>query len=184
VTGAEPDFLLAVARDGGGRAVGFLRLVPAYGPDPGYSLDLMRRRPEAENGVSEFLICNTASGLGERGFHRLSMNFAAWGRLFHGDVRLSPPQRVLRWFVDRLNPYFQIRSLYEFSLRFDPQWLPRSIVVEDAAALPHVGLLYASVEGFVRVPRLGSRLVPHVRHMPQLSGLRAPAARAREAAAG
>jgi hypothetical protein len=26
--------------------------------------------------------------------------------------------------------------------------------------------------------------VPHVRHMPQLSGLRAPAARAREAAAG
>lgn len=159
VTGAEPEFLLAVARREG-EPVAFLRLVPVFGVDPGYSLDLMRRRPDAQNGVTEFLIAKTAVRLGERGFTRLSMNFATWGRLFHGDVRLSPVQRVARFWVDILNPFFQIRSLYEFSGRFDPEWLPRSIVVEDAAAAPRVGLLYARMEGFLNLPRIGRRLVP------------------------
>ena len=81
--GENPDFLLAVAFDdeASGRS-GFLRLVPCYGADPGWSLDLMQRDPDAANGMTEFLIANTALALGERGFRRLSMNFAAWGRLF------------------------------------------------------------------------------------------------------
>ena len=36
------------------------------------------------------------------------------------------------------------------------------IVVEDLEELPKVGLLYASVEGFLRLPLIGSRLVPTV----------------------
>ena len=37
----QPDFLIAVAYDHARHPVGFLRLVPCYGPDPAYSLDLM-----------------------------------------------------------------------------------------------------------------------------------------------
>jgi lysyl-tRNA synthetase class 2 len=75
--GSNPKFLLCVAVDEHGRPGGFLRLVPAYGADFGYTLDLMRHDPDAPNGMTEFLIACTAQALGERGVVRLSMNFAA-----------------------------------------------------------------------------------------------------------
>ena len=162
VEGDEPDLLLAIAFDRHEKPAGFLRLVPCYGPDPGYSLDLMRRRPDAVNGITEFLIASSALALGAQGFHRLSMNFAAWGRLFDENRGLGPGERIEKAIAKALNPFFQIQSLRDFNRKFRPQWLPRSIVVEDTAALPRVGALYATVEGFLRVPLLGRLLVPSV----------------------
>jgi lysyl-tRNA synthetase class 2 len=163
VKGEDPDFLLALALDHDERPVGFLRLVPCYGDDPGYSLDLMQREPDAPNGVTEFLIANAALALGERGFRRLSMNFAAWGRLFDSSASLSFPQRALKAVAEALNPFFQIKSLRDFNEKFAPAWLPRSIVIEDPSAMARVGLLYASVEGFLTLPVVGRYLVPPLR---------------------
>ena len=58
---------------------------------------------------------------------------------------------MLKKLAEVLNPYFQIKSLRDFNAKFDPLWMPRAIVVEDVAAMPKVGLLYASVEGFVNL---------------------------------
>jgi lysylphosphatidylglycerol synthetase-like protein (DUF2156 family) len=160
VEGTEPDFLLALCLDAEQRPVGFLRLVPCYGTDPGFSLDLMRRVPEAPNGLTEFLISNTALALGERGFSRLSMNFAAWGRLFEEDRALRPLERVEKALATALNPFFQIESLRDFNQKFQPEWLPRSIVIEDATQMARVGLLYATIEGQLELPVLGRLLVP------------------------
>jgi lysyl-tRNA synthetase, class II len=162
VRGEEPEFLLAVAFDSDEKPVGFLRLVPSYGDDPGWSLDLMQRDPDAPNGVTEFLIANAALALGERGFRRLSMNFAAWGRLFEAGAPLTLSQRLLKRVAELLNPFFQIKSLRDFNQKFEPEWVPRAIVVEDPGAMPKVGLLYASVEGFVNLPVVGRYLVPRV----------------------
>jgi lysyl-tRNA synthetase class 2 len=163
VRGDQPDILLAIALNADEVPVGFLRLVPCYGADPGYSLDLMQHDPDAANGMTEFLIANAALALGERGFSRLSMNFAAWGRLFEAGAAASRTQRLLKWLATVLNPFFQIKSLRDFNAKFDPEWLPRSIVLEDAAAIPKVALLYASVEGFLNIPLIGRYLVPPVR---------------------
>jgi lysyl-tRNA synthetase, class II len=161
VEGLDDDLLLAIARDSRGTPVGFLRLVPSYGADPAYSLDLMRREPGSVNGLTEFLIARSAIALGHQGFDRLSMNFAAWGRLFDdGGGELGFRDRILRRAAEAANPYFQIKSLRDFNQKFGPEWLPRSIAVEDAAAMPRVGLLYASVEGFLNVPLLGRFFVP------------------------
>jgi lysyl-tRNA synthetase len=159
VRGENPDFLLAVAFESESETpVGFLRLVPCYGDDPGWSLDLMQRNPDAPNGMTEFLIANAALALGERGFRKLSMNFAAWGRLFDAGARLTVRQQVLKKMAEVLNPYFQIKSLRDFNAKFNPRWVPRAIVVEEVAQMPKVGLLYASVEGFVNLPVVGKRL--------------------------
>ncbi|HEU4658845.1 MAG TPA: phosphatidylglycerol lysyltransferase domain-containing protein [Capillimicrobium sp.] len=168
VEGKEPDFLIALARDRGGEPVGFLRFVPAYDPaSPGYSLDLMRRRPDSANGLTEFLIANTALAVRERGVERLSLNFAAWGRLLDsaGDAGLAG--RLERRVARGLNPFFQIQSLRDFNQKLDPEWLPRSIVLDDLGDLPKVALLYASVEGFLDVPLIGRLLVPPVRRATQ-----------------
>ena len=162
VTGENDEMVIALARDTAGRVAGFLRLVPCFGAEPGYSLDLMRREPSAPNGITEFLIVRAAEELGRAGVMRLSMNFAAWGRLFNADADLGPGDRALKWVVAKLNPFFQIKSLYDFNEKFQPEWLPRSMVFEEAVDLPRVGILYAGVEGFLNVPVLGRLLVPPV----------------------
>lgn len=158
--GANPEFLLCVALDSDDRPGGFLRLVPAYGDDPGYTLDLMRHDPGAPNGMTEFLIVSTMQALGRRGVGRLSMNFAMWGRLFADDVPFTPLERVARWLVALLNPFFQIRSLRRFNAKFDPEWVPRMLAYRRPSDLPRVGLLYAAAEGFLAIPVIGDMLVP------------------------
>ena len=163
VEGVEPDFVLALAREEGGRVAGFLRFVPIYGDDPGYSLDLMRRRPEATNGVTEYLIARSALALGARGFSRLSLNFAAWGRLLDSAEHAGLSGRLQRLMARGLNPFFQIQSLRDFNQKFGPEWVPRSVVIDDVSDLPRVALLYASVEGFLDIPVIGSLLEPPIR---------------------
>ncbi len=162
VEGVSEDMILCIARDEAGVVAGFLRLVPCFGSEPGYSLDLMRRNPSAPNGITEFLIVRAAEELGRMGVVRLSMNFAAWGRLFDAQADLGPADRTLKWIISKLNPFFQIKSLHDFNEKFQPEWLPRSIVFDATADLPRVGILYAGVEGFLNVPVLGPLLVPPV----------------------
>jgi lysyl-tRNA synthetase class 2 len=169
VEGREREYLLAIARHRADASVGgFLRVVPVYGePEPGgtvpivgRTLDLMRRDPDTPNGMTEFLVANTAFALRDRGERVLSMNFAFMGRLFGSDVRFTLRQRVARVLVSALNPFFQVKSLHDFNRRFRPDWVPRVIVYEDQRSLPQVAVLFGAVEGFVRLPLVGRYLVP------------------------
>ena len=164
VEGTNPDFVIAIAKEkDGGRVAGFLRFVPVYGDEPGYSLDLMRRRPDSANGLTEFLIAEAALALGARGFQRLSLNFAAWGRLLDSAEDAGLSGKLQRLMAKGLNPFFQIQSLRDFNQKFDPEWVPRSVVIDDVSDLPRVAMLYASVEGFLDVPVLNRILEPPIR---------------------
>ncbi len=164
VEGESAEFVLAIARAReGGRVEGFLRFVPVYGDEPGYSLDLMRRRPDASNGMTEFLIAKAALTLGARGFKRLSLNFAAWGRLLDSAEDAGFSGRLQRLMAKGLNPFFQIQSLRDFNQKFGPDWVPRSVVIDDVSDLPRIAMLYASVEGFLDVPILSRVLEPPIR---------------------
>ena len=170
VEGEQSDFVIALARTGGGRVAGFLRFVPVYGPHPGYSLDLMRRRPDSTNGVTEYLIARAALGLGARGFQSLSLNFAAWGRLLDSAENAGLSGRMQRLMARGLNPFFQIQSLRDFNQKFDPRWVPRSVVIDDVSDLPRIALLYASVEGFLDVPLVGRLFEPPLRQRVDAGG--------------
>ena len=118
----------------------------------------MQHDPDAPNGMTEYLIAMTAQELGARGYRRLSLNFAAWGRLFApgraADAGRSALQRRLAL---ALSPYFQIRSLRDFNAKFDPEWVPRSIVVEDPDDLPRVGAAVRDRRGLPADPADGAR---------------------------
>ena len=88
------------------------------------------------------------------------MNFAAWGRLLDPDIQHGVIQRTVAWGLKRLNPFLQIESLRSFNEKFEPEWLPRSIVYLDAHDLPRVSALYAGAEGFLVLPFGRSLLVP------------------------
>lgn len=160
VTVGDPECLVALARDSEHVPAGFLHLVPVHGDRPGYSLNLMRHAPGAPNGLTEYLVCMALVALKERGARRLSLNFAMWARLLEEDADLDLFERFQRLIVRRLNPYFQIESLKRFNEKFFPDWVPRCIYYDDRANLLRIGLLYAEVEAFVRVPFLRRTLAP------------------------
>jgi lysyl-tRNA synthetase, class II len=105
----------------------------------------------------------SALALGARGFKRLSLNFAAWGRLLDSAEDAGLSGRLQRLFAKGLNPFFQIQSLRDFNQKFAPEWVPRSVVIDDISDLPRVALLYASVEGFLEIPLLSRVLEPPIR---------------------
>lgn len=75
-------------------------------------------------------------------------------------MHFSAAQRLARRLVGLLNPFFQIRSLHEFSRRFRPRWVQRVVVCSDHRSLPRVALLYGAAEGFVSLPLLRRHLRP------------------------
>jgi len=57
----------------------------------------------------------------------------------------------------------EIQSLRDFNEKFEPEWLPRSIVIDDPGDLLKVATLYASIEGFISIPLVGRVLEPPIR---------------------
>lgn len=156
----DDDCLVAVARDSSGEARGFLHLVPFGGDRPGYSLDAMRRDPTSPNGLMEYMVVRCIEAVRERGAAKLSLNFAAFARLLHGDAELTWFQRAQRWVVLRFNPYFQIESLYSFIRKFLPQWQSRCIFYDDRWNAVRIGILYGEVETLVHIPLLRRLVTP------------------------
>ena len=64
------------------------------------------------------------------------------------------------WRARGLNPFFQIQSLRDFNQKFGPEWVPRSVVIDEVSDLPRIAMLYASVEGFLELPVLSRALEP------------------------
>ena len=153
----DPEALTVVARDAGGRAQGYLHLVPCYGEARGYSLDQMRRRADTPNGMTEWMVAETALELGRRGCDRFSLNFAVRGKLFDDAATLTTIQRLEAAVLRRLNPFFQIERLRDFNAKFFPVWVPRYIYYEAALSLPRVSLAYLEAESLVRMPLIGAR---------------------------
>jgi lysyl-tRNA synthetase, class II len=81
----------------------------------------MRRRPASTNSMTEYLIAEAALALGARGFKRLSLNFAAWGRLLDSAEDTGLSGRLQRLMAKGLNPFFQIQGLRDFNQKFDPE---------------------------------------------------------------
>ena len=160
VEGTNPDFRLCIAIDEDGKPGGFLRVIPIYGPHSGYTLDIMRRDPDTPNGMTEFLLTRTIMKLDELGFERFSMNFAAWGRFFEDDVDYTFMQRIVKFGLNLMSPFYQIKSLKEFNQRLYPEWVPRCIAYEGFRSLPRVALLYSAAEGFLTLPIIGKYLLP------------------------
>ena len=131
----------------------FLRLVPCYGDDPGYSLDLMRREPgrtQRHHRVPDRQLRAVAR---RAGIPPPVDELRRLGPALRGAARASGPlERFERWLATASTRYFQIESLRDFNEKFQPEWLPRSIVVEDPAAIPRVGLAVRDDRGLRRRP--------------------------------
>jgi lysyl-tRNA synthetase class 2 len=146
---SHEETLLVLGRDAAGELRGVLHLVPTYGR-AAVSLSMMRRHPDAPNGLTEYMIVKAIKDLRERGIDELSLNFASFARLLHSPEGVA--ERLLRRLLQLADSFFQIERLYRFNDKFNPRWEARYLMHEGALNLPRTALATLWVEGQLPKP--------------------------------
>jgi lysyl-tRNA synthetase class 2 len=175
LSGDYPECLVVVARDRNGDPVAFQRYALCR-QGRALSLDSMRRAPHAPNGVNERMIADTVERAQATGVAEVSLNFAAFRRLFDGTAELTGTQAARAWLLRGLEGRFgiQMDTLGRFNAKFCPRWIPRYLIYRSTRDLPAIGLAALSAEGFLpfdanRNSR-AQRGRATVTHLPDVSG--------------
>jgi lysylphosphatidylglycerol synthetase-like protein (DUF2156 family) len=146
-----PGTVLALAEDTDGHVGGFLHLAPSPAGG-GWSLSAMRRRPDAPNGLTEFLVVESLAWAREAGASELSLNFCALTDFLAPERATTATRRLVRRGILLADNVFQLERLYAFNRKFFPEWRPRYICVERFTDLPAVGLAYLHAESLLVLP--------------------------------
>jgi lysylphosphatidylglycerol synthetase-like protein (DUF2156 family) len=151
---ADPSVRLMLAVDAEGTIVAVTSWLPLYaagadGPAPsvcGYTLDFMRRRPDAANGTMEFVIAAAVEQAKSDGIELLSLSGAPLANATPESsdaVRSSAVAPLLDYVGRSLEPAYGFRSLLNFKKKFQPQFVPLWLIYPDATDLPAVGAAIA-----------------------------------------
>jgi len=146
-----------VALDACGRLIGFLTLVPVFGAS-GWSLDMMRRRMDAPNGLTEFMVIQAARQLQSEGAESLSLNFAS---LSSTEAQVSEPRAIAslrRFLFNNLSSVYQLKSLYQFNAKFEPEWSSRYLVYGDLIRSGRIFMAVIQAEDPIRLRTLAAAL--------------------------
>ncbi|WP_157439122.1 DUF2156 domain-containing protein [Agreia sp. Leaf244] len=148
---ADPAVRLMLAVDADGTIVAVTSWLPLYATQDGaqgprvcgYTLDFMRRRPDAANGTMEFVIAAAVEQAKSDGMDLLSLSGAplanAAPESSQLEVRASVVAQLLDYVGRSLEPAYGFRSLLNFKKKFQPQFVPLWLIYPDTTDLPAVG---------------------------------------------
>jgi lysylphosphatidylglycerol synthetase-like protein (DUF2156 family) len=145
----DPDIVVGLAFGRDGRLEAFVSWLPVPARK-GWTLDLMRRRPDSVYGAMEALIVRSISEAAGRGVEELSLGVAP--RVIPAGDASGAADRALRAMYWGLDRFQRSRTLHHFKAKFSPRWEDRYLAVPSASTLPEVLI------AIVRV------------HLPPLSG--------------
>jgi lysyl-tRNA synthetase class 2 len=150
LSGAYPDCLIVLVRDGSGRPVAFQRYVCCR-KGAALSLDSMHRARYAPNGINERMIVETVNRGLEHGVSQISLNFAAFRAFFDGSAQQTRAQALRTWLLRRMEGRngIQMDTLRRFDAKFAVRWVPRYLIYRSAWDLPMIGLAALSAEGLL-----------------------------------
>src|ERR1700730_6309875 len=131
----DPDIMVGLALASSGRLEAFVSWLPVPARK-GWTLDLMRRRPDSTYGVMEALIVHSIAESARHGLVEVSLGVAP--RVIPtGDVS-SATDRALRTMFWGLDRFQRSHTLHHFKAKFNPHWEDRYLVVPSASTLPEV----------------------------------------------
>jgi len=131
----DPDIMVGIALAASGRLEAFVSWLPVPARK-GWTLDLMRRRPDSAYGAMDALIVHSIQEAARQGLVEVSLGVAP--RVIPtGDVSGAADKalRTMFWGLDRFQ---RSRTLHQFKAKFDPRWEDRYLVVPSASTLPEV----------------------------------------------
>jgi lysyl-tRNA synthetase class 2 len=152
---ADRELMLTVVRDREGVPQAFIQWAPAPGIQ-GWSLDVMRsnRDEQLPNGLTDFAIIETIRHVAETGGRGLSLNFAVLRGVVAGESQ-SAVARASRAAIHRISGRSQAESLWRFNAKYDPEWVPRYMMLDSVEFVAAQGLAVANAEGITEIPVIG-----------------------------
>ncbi len=124
-----------------------MNVLPAYSSSVG-NFDLMRRRPDAPNGVMEYLVVALIHRFRAEGRTGMTLGLAPLANI-DGD---GIPDRALRLLYDRGTKVFNYQGLHHFKEKWNPVWEPRYLAYRSDTELPRIAGALARV-GEIPDPR-------------------------------
>src|SRR5262245_1641564 len=143
----DPDYLrstpVATAEDAGGRALAFVNIIPSYHPGEA-TIDLMRHRVDAPNGVMDFLFVKLFIRDRDKGYNRFNFGLAPMSG-FQEREEASAMERAVHQFFQRLTFLFGFGGLKAYKAKFASHWEPRYVIYRHALDLPRLGVALGKV---------------------------------------
>ena len=146
----DPEVRFAVAIDDQRQVHGFVTWLPIHGTG-GWVIDIMRRRPDAFNGIMEFLIISSALAFRDEGAPFVSLATAPLARVEREGEEIGTVEQAVIGLAGLVEPVYGAHSLFEFKNKFAPRWEPVFIAYPGAGTLPKIG--YAIMRAYM--PDLG-----------------------------
>ncbi len=131
----DTDIVVGLALTADGRLDAFVSWLPVPARN-GWTLDLMRRRPDSTYGAMEALIVRSIDEARRRGIAEVSLGVAP--RVIASREASGAVDRALRAMFWGLDRFERSRSLRQFKAKFNPRWEDRYLAVPSAATLPEV----------------------------------------------
>ena len=140
----DRDVALSVALSNDGRVQAVMSWLPVWhsGHLSGYTLDFMRRRADAMNGIMELMIADACEQMKVRGVGQLSLSGSPLA-IGSDDDAAGVLERVLALMGRVLEPVYGFRSLLKFKKKFAPSVEPLYLVYPDPLALSAIGVAIA-----------------------------------------
>ncbi len=129
----ESDVMVVEGPQGEVEAFANIVLEPAV---RGASVDLMRYRPSAPEGVMDFAFIRLIEWARESGLASFNLGFAALSGL--GEQEDPTIERFLRLAYEYGGRFYSFKGLYRFKQKFRPDWEPPRWPLPHAAPLPAV----------------------------------------------
>ncbi len=119
-----------------GEVTAFANFVPEYQKNDA-TIDLMRRRQDAEHGTMDFLFISLFQRCQAQGYDGFNLGLSALSGI--GKAPKSPRlEQALRYLYEHLNRFYNFQGLHAYKDKFRPRWEPRYLVYPSLAALPEV----------------------------------------------
>jgi phosphatidylglycerol lysyltransferase len=134
---------VVVAVDKDARVLGFVNLIdtPVHKE---ITIDLMRRRTEAPNGIMDYLFVKLFLHAKERGYERFNLGMAPMAG-FQEREQATAEERAIHTFFQQLNFLFSFRGLRQYKAKFATSWEPRYLIYRNALELPRLALALRTV---------------------------------------
>lgn len=130
------DCEIAVVEDSTGKITAFANVIPEYQLNE-ITIDLMRRRPEIEQGTMDFLFTMMFQHFKERGYNTFNLGLSALSGV-GVKPHSSKLEKALYYLYKHLNQFYNFQGVHSFREKFRPTWEPRYFIYPRAAALPNV----------------------------------------------
>jgi phosphatidylglycerol lysyltransferase len=128
-----------------GRILAFMNVIRSYAQGE-TTIDLMRHRRDAPQGIMDSLFVQLFERQRQKGFKRFSLGLAPMSGFREGE-EAGAEERAVQYFLQRSDFLFSYSGLAEYKAKFATHWEPRYAIYRNVLDLPRLAVALVRVSG-------------------------------------